>query len=79
MRYPFVKIFGVFWVTPKDPKTQKLQVFIAIFVVFEHLRLITVTALSRTGLSLQTAGDRKRPWMQPAIPQMVFQLLTQKL
>ena len=35
-----------------------------------------VTARSRTGLSLQTSGDRKRPWMQPAIPQMVFQILT---
>ena len=41
MRFVFVKIFGLFWVTQNDPKTQKLQAFIAIFVVFEHLRLLT--------------------------------------
>ena len=41
-----------------------------------HQKLITtVTARSRSGLPLQTSGDRKRPWVQPAIPQMVFQLL----
>ena len=34
-----------------------------------------VTARSRSGLSLQTSGDRKRPRMQPTIPQMVFQQL----
>ena len=36
---------------------------------------MNVKARSRSGLSLQTSGDRKRPRMQPTIPQMVFQLL----
>ena len=54
----------------------KTEYYIANEVFFESLKLLVVTARSRTGLSLQTSGDRKRPWMQPAIPQMVFQLLT---
>ena len=33
---------------------------------------LVVTARSQTGLSLQTSGDRKRPWVQHTIPQMVF-------
>ena len=43
---------------------------------FQSLVNLGVTARSRSGLSLQTSGDRKGPWMQRAIPQMVFQLLT---
>ena len=39
-------------------------------------RGVAVTDRSRSGLPLQTSGDRKRPWVQPAIPQMVVQLLT---